>query len=137
MFPGTRLLRAPVWCPSGGDGTREVGSTVAETLVALYRVGTIETRRGRRAARSPTSQGNAESLCARIKSANREVSEREADLTTVCFLPTRADKERRTGKIRGAFSGMHRALDGWVLACAPASPAQTMCHHGPLYDAWS
>ena len=31
-------------------------------------------------------------------------------------------KERRTGKIRGAFSGMHRALDGWMLAPAPASP---------------
>ena len=29
-------------------------------------------------------------------------------------------KERRTGKIRGAFSGMHRALDGWMLARAPA-----------------
>ena len=24
--------------------------------------------------------------------------------------------ERRTGKIRGAFSRMHRALDGWMLA---------------------
>ena len=23
--------------------------------------------------------------------------------------------ERRTGKIRGAFSRMHRALDGWML----------------------
>ena len=31
---------------------------------------------------------------------------------------------RRTGKIRGAFSRMHRALDGWILARAPASPAQ-------------
>ena len=30
--------------------------------------------------------------------------------------------ERRTGKIRGAFSRMHRALDGWMLARAPASP---------------
>ena len=28
--------------------------------------------------------------------------------------------ERRTGKIRGAFSRMHRALDGWMLARAPA-----------------
>ena len=28
------------------------------------------------------------------------------------FLPTRANKERRTGKILGDFSGMHRALDG-------------------------
>ena len=42
-------------------------------------------------------------------------------------------KERRTGKIRGAFSGMHRALDGCMLARAPASPAQGLHHHGPLY----
>ena len=42
-------------------------------------------------------------------------------------------KERRTGKIRGAFSGMHRALDGWMLACAPAPPAQGLHHHGPRY----
>ena len=32
--------------------------------------------------------------------------------------------ERRTGKIRGASSRMHRALDGWMLSRAPASPAQ-------------
>ena len=25
-------------------------------------------------------------------------------------------KERRTDKFRGAFSGLHRALDGWMLA---------------------
>ena len=41
--------------------------------------------------------------------------------------------ERRTGKIRGAFSRMHRALDGWMLARAPASPAQGLHHHGPRY----
>ena len=41
--------------------------------------------------------------------------------------------ERRTGKIRGAFSKMHRALDGWMLARAPASPAQYLHHHGPRY----
>ena len=41
----------------------------------------------------------------------------------VCFFPTRADKERRTGKICGAFSGMHSVLDGWMLARAPASLA--------------
>ena len=29
-------------------------------------------------------------------------------------------ERRRTGKIRGAFSRMHRALDGWMLARAPA-----------------
>ena len=26
--------------------------------------------------------------------------------------------ERQTGKIRGTFSRMHRALDGWMLAVA-------------------
>ena len=37
-------------------------------------------RRRRRAARSLTSQGRAEPLCAKIESANREVSEGKADL---------------------------------------------------------
>ena len=40
-------------------------------------------------------------------------------------------KERRTDKIRGAFSGMHRTLDDWMLARAPASSAQGLHHHGP------
>ena len=43
-------------------------------------------------------------------------------MTTICFVPTRANKEGQTGKIRGAFSGMHRASDGWMLARAPVSP---------------
>ena len=41
--------------------------------------------------------------------------------------------ERRTGKMRGAFSRIHKALDGWMLARAPASPAQSLHHHGPRY----
>ena len=49
------------------------------------------------------------------------------------FSPYEGHKERRTGKIRGAFSGMHRALDGWMLARAPAPPAQGLHHHGPRY----
>ena len=49
------------------------------------------------------------------------------------FFPTRANEERRTGKIRGAFSGMHRALDGWMLARAPASSVQDLHHHRPRY----
>ena len=28
-----RLFQAPIWCPSGGAGTREAGGTVAESLV--------------------------------------------------------------------------------------------------------
>ena len=47
------------------------------------------------------------------------------------FSSYEGHKERRTGKIRGAFSRMHRALDGWMLARAPASPAQGLHHLGP------
>ena len=42
-------------------------------------------------------------------------------------------RERRTGKVRGAFSKMHRAPDGWMLARAPAPPAQGLHHYGPRY----
>ena len=82
MFPGARLFRAPIWCSSRGinGGTREAGGAVAESLVAPYRVGTHQIRRGRRAGRSSTSQGSAEPPCARIKGTNREVSEGKADL---------------------------------------------------------
>ena len=106
VFPGARLFRAPIWWPSGGinGGMRKARSAVVESLVALYRVVRHQIRRGRREARSSTNQGSAEPLCVRIKGTNREVSEGKADLLTMgCFLPTRANKERRTGKIRGAF----------------------------------
>ena len=49
------------------------------------------------------------------------------------FSSYEGHKERRTGKIRGDFSRMHRALDGWILARAPALPAQGLHHHGPRY----
>ena len=49
------------------------------------------------------------------------------------FSSYEGHKERRTGKIRGAFSRMCRALHGWMLARAPASPAQGLHHHGPRY----
>ena len=47
------------------------------------------------------------------------------------FSSYEGHRERRTGKIRGAFSRMHRALDGWMLTRAPASPAQGPHHHRP------
>ena len=59
---------------------RQGESTVADSLVVLYRVGTHQIRRRRRAARSLTSQGRAEPLCARIKGVNREISEGKADV---------------------------------------------------------
>ena len=49
------------------------------------------------------------------------------------FSSYEGHKERRTGKIRGAFAGMHRPLDGWMLARAPASTAQGLHHHGLRY----
>ena len=47
--------------------------------------------------------------------------------------PYEGHKERQKGKIRGPFSGMHRTLDGWMLARAPASPTQGSHHHGPRF----
>ena len=49
------------------------------------------------------------------------------------FSSFEGHKERRTGKIRGAFSRMHRAFDGWMLARASASPAPGFYYHGPRY----
>ena len=49
------------------------------------------------------------------------------------FLSYQGHKERRTGKIRGAFQGCTGLLGGWMLARAPASPAQGLHHHGPRY----
>ena len=49
------------------------------------------------------------------------------------FSPYEGDKERRTGKICGGFSRLHKALNGWMLARAPASPAQGLHHNGPRY----
>ena len=49
------------------------------------------------------------------------------------FSSYEGHKERRTGKIHEAFSRMQRTLDGWVLARAPASPAQGLHHHESRY----
>ena len=53
------------------------------------------------------------------------------------FSSYEGHKERRTDKIHGAFSRIHRALDGWILARAPASPAQGLHHDGPRYFTFS
>ena len=55
------------------------------------------------------------------------------NMTNGHFSSYEGHMERRTGKMRGAFLRMHRALDGWMLARAPASPAQGLHHHGPRY----
>ena len=89
-----------------GGGTREAGSTAAESLVVLYRVGTHHIRRRRRAARSSTSQGRAEPLCARIKGV--------ICLTTVIFLSTRATR----GDERARFVALFQGCTGlWTVGC--------------------
>ena len=88
---------------------------------------------GRRAVRWSTVRG-AEPLHARIKGANREVSEEKADLWTrfVFFLrgPTRSGKRAR---FPGRFAGMHMALNGWMLERALAYPAQGLHRQLPRY----
>ena len=80
VLPGVRPSELQFGTLREGGGTREVGSTVAESLVVPYRVGTHQIQRRRRAARSLTSQARVESLCARIEGSNRAVSEGKADV---------------------------------------------------------
>ena len=61
--------------PSLVELTEHDNSAADIVVHSMYQI-----RRRRRAARSLTSQGRAEPLCARIESANREVSEGKADL---------------------------------------------------------
>ena len=49
------------------------------------------------------------------------------------FSSYEGHKERRTGKVRGAFSKMPTSLNGWMLARAPASPAAGLHHRGSRY----
>ena len=49
------------------------------------------------------------------------------------FSSYEGNKHRRTGKIHGAFSRMHRGFEGWMLARAPALPAQGFHHHRPRH----
>ena len=114
-------------------GTRETGCTVAESLVVLYRVGTHQIRRRRRAARSSTSQEGLDPCARESKARTGRFLGEKLMSDHGHFSSYEGHKERRTGKIHEAISRMHRALDGWMLARAPASPAQSLHHHGPRY----
>ena len=84
-------------------GTRQAGSTVAESLVVLYRVGTHQIWRRWRAARSPTSRGRAEPLCARVTDLNREVSEGKADAWPRSFFFLRGPQGAANGQDSWGF----------------------------------
>ena len=86
-----------------GGGTREAGSTVAESLVVLYRVGTHQIWRRWRAARPSTSQGRAEPLCVRITGLNREISEGKADIWPRSFFFLRGPQGAANGQASWGF----------------------------------
>ena len=79
MFSGARLFRVPIWGPSGGwrhaRGREHCRGEPGSSLSGGYQI-----RLRRRAARSSTSQGRVEPLCARIAGLNREVSDGKADV---------------------------------------------------------
>ena len=102
-----------MWCPSRGGGTRKTGGTVAESLVTLY-IGWVRTRFGEGGGHLDRRQASGLlNTCAReLKARTGRFLGGNLMSDHGLFLPTRANKERRTGKIRGAFFGdMHRALD--------------------------
>ena len=114
-------------------GTREGGSTVAESLVALYQVGTHQIGEGGGQFDRPRAR-RVLNPCARETKARTERLLREKLMSDHGLNSSyEGHKERRTGKILGPFSRMQRALDGWMMARAPASPTQGLHHHGPRY----
>ena len=96
-------------------GTREAEGTVAESLVVLYRVGTHKIRQRRRAARSSTSQGRAEPLCAKIKGVNREVSEGKAGVRLRPFFFLRGPQGATNGQDLWGF--FKDAQGFWTAGC--------------------
>ena len=135
-----RLCRAPIWVSSGGVNRGKPGMEQHHAQAyrgTIYRASKHQIRRGRREAPSSTSQGSAEPLCARIKGANREVPFlREKLISDHGRLSSYEGQQGAANgqDSRGIFSGMQRALDGWMLlARAPASPVQGLHRHGPQY----
>ena len=128
-----------------GGGTREAGNTVAESLVVLYQVGTHWIRRRRRAARPLTSQGMAETLCARIESANREGSEGKADLWPRSFFFLREPHGAASGqdswdffKDAQGFGRLDAGSRAGFASSRPPPPPWTSVFQFSLflYDVW-
>ena len=144
VFSGVRLFRAPIWCPSGGWRHARGREHCRGEPGSSYRVGTHQIRRRRRAAQSLTSQGRAEPLCARIESANREVSEGKAVLRPRSFFFLRGPLGAANGQDSWGFfkdaQGFGR-LDAGPRASFTSSrppPPWTSVFHFSLflYDVW-
>ena len=129
VFPGARLFRAPIWCPPAGwlhaRGREHCRRSIGWVR---FRFGEGAGQFDRRRAREGLNP------CARESKARTGRFLRGKLMSDHGIFSSYEDhKERRMGKIRGGFSGMHRALDDWMLARAPTSPAQGLRHHGPRY----
>ena len=135
VFKGARLFRAPIWCFSGDLAARERQGTLLRRAWQCS-IRWVRTRFGEEGGRQLDRRRARGGLnpCARESKAQTGRFLREKMMSDYVFFSSYEDhKERRTGKIRGTFSRMHRALNGWMLARAPASPAQGLHHHGPRY----
>ena len=97
-----------------GGGTREAGSTVAESLVVLYQVGTHQIRRRRRAARSLTSQEGWTPVRENRKREPGGFWGKSWSLTTAIFLPTRATWSGDRARFVGLFLG---CTGLWTAGC--------------------
>ena len=131
-----RLFRAPIWSPSGGGGTREAGGTVAESLVetnsirnrtmahAIGRVSTRFSENGRPLDRQRV-RGVLNPRARESKARAGRFRRGKLISNHGLFSYYEGQQGAANGQdLCGVFSGMHRAVDGWMLARAPASPAQ-------------
>ena len=145
VFLGVRPSELQFGAHREGGGTQETGSIVEESLVVLYRVGTHQIRRRRRTARSSTSHGRAEPLCARIKRVNREVSEgKNADVRPRSFISLRGPQGAANGQDSWGFfkdaQGFGR-LDvgsraGFTSSRPPPPRTSVFQFYLILYDVW-
>ena len=118
-----------------GGGTREAGSTVAESLVASALPGGYAPDSGdgggkvdRRRARGVQNPCALEPMAQTGRFLREKlISDRGH------FSSYEGQHGAPNEQILWAFSGMHGALDGWVLTRAPASPARGLHHHWPRY----
>ena len=136
-----RLLRAPILCPSGGGFNREAGGTLVESLVggSSTRKRTVARSIGRVSNRFGEGGGRLDRRRARgVLNLVRRNQGREPggfrgkslSLTTVCFLLTKANKERRTCKVIGAF---FRDARGFERLDADARAGFTNSKPSPLW----
>ena len=133
VFSGVRLFRAPFWWPSGGwrhaRGREHCRGEPGSSLSGGYAPDSAKAEGS-----SIVDEPGGLNPCARESKARTGRFLREKLISDRGhFSSYEGHMERRTGKTRGALSRMHRALDGWMLARAPASPAQGLHHHGPRY----